>query len=147
MLLESVFAIGGGVLIGAFAYARSKHSRRAADVEAERNLMQDWPAYEKDRRAYAEEMRIAGAVSDAKRILHMQYAGRSASRRTMLKQGISERRWRQAIFLLRSLHVYDKAGYVPVTSERFALQRLDRFQRTHAARITRSPASYVSPLR
>lgn len=142
MLIESVFAVGVGALIGTVAYARRRRGN-AAEVEREQTM--DWPEYEADRRAHGEQMRVALMVSDARFILHHQYAGRSASRRAMVKKGLPERRWKYAVLLLRTLHIYDKAGYVPVVNERFAEQRLERYRRIHAARITHSPASYVSP--
>jgi hypothetical protein len=139
MLFESIAALASSALIGALAL------RRKRKMDQSGNATQDWPGYEKDRREYAEQMRVAGMVEDARFILDRQYSGKTASRREMVKLGLPERRWKPAVMLLRSLHIYAPKGYTPIDSEYHAMRKLERHQRTHAARIKHSPAAYVAP--
>lgn len=142
MLFESVAAAGIGALISVFAARKMR--RRKMDQSGD--ATQDWLTYSADREEYAKQMDVAETVKAARLILHCQYAGKSGSRRDMLKRRIPERRHRQAVHLLRTLHIYAQPrGCVPVVSERFALQRLDRHHRINAARIKQNPTTYVSP--
>lgn len=144
MLAEIVTAVGATALIGlALRYASHRRKQRTY-TQAAPGL--DWPATEADRRGYAEQMRIAQMVADAQLLVYRQYRRQPASRRHMARLGVSERRWKRAVLLLRSLHVYESEGLSPVVSEYHAGRKLERYRRTHAARIAHSPAAYVANL-
>jgi hypothetical protein len=143
MQIESIAAVVSGLTIGGLLFLSFR--RRRAHTYTQSTPVPTWPETEGERRGYAEEMRVAQMVSDAKMLLYRQYHAQPASRRHMERLGVSARRWKRAVLLLRHLHIYTRDGYQPAVSEYHAQRKLERFQRTHAARVTRSPAAYVSP--
>jgi hypothetical protein len=94
-------------------------------------------------RAAYEQARIVTVASDAKLILHRQYAGSTATRRAMNAAGMSDRRWQAAVRLLRALGIYSAHGFAPIVAEYYALRQIDRWQRVQTGRVGACP-TYVA---
>lgn len=89
-----------------------------------------------------EAARVAQVAADARLILHTRYRGHAASRREMESRGVTQRRWAEAVKLLRDLHIVGPHG-VPQVSERVALRRVRHWQDRQTQRVGASPA-YVA---
>jgi hypothetical protein len=89
------------------------------------------------------ERRIAIIATDAAALLQRVYDTKPISRRKMVSRGMSERRWNNAVRLLRTLKVFPVYDVSPICSQRHATLRLNKWHKSQLANARHS-ARYIS---